>query len=134
LAFMMLDADIYAVSTSSLFRVLLMAGLLRKWSREKSGKANGFVGPTRPHEHCHIDTAYLNISSTFFIFTSQSTDHDSEPIIGDEHNVHSDNAEALLFNRRPGMSDSTRLVLVAKQLDCGILPGGRRGRNSGLNK
>lgn len=70
LAFMMLDADIVAVSPSSVFRVLAAAGLLRKWNRKKSNKGAGFVGPTRPHEHWHIDIAYLNISSTFYYLCS----------------------------------------------------------------
>jgi len=70
LAFMMLDADIVAVSPSSVFRVLSAAGLLRRWNRKKSGKGTGFVGPTRPHEHWHVDIAYLNIASTFYYLCS----------------------------------------------------------------
>jgi transposase InsO family protein len=70
LAFMMLDADIVAVSPSSVFRVLAARGLLRRWNRKKTTKGTGFVGPTRPHEHWHIDIAYLNISSTFYYLCS----------------------------------------------------------------
>jgi transposase InsO family protein len=70
LAFMMLDADIVVVSPSSVFRVLSAAGLLRKWNRKKSGKRTCFVGPTRPHEHRHVDIAYLNIASTFYYLCS----------------------------------------------------------------
>jgi transposase InsO family protein len=67
---MMLDADIVAVSPSSVFRVLAARGLLRRWNRKKTTKGTGFVGPTRPHEHWHIDIAYLNISSTFYYLCS----------------------------------------------------------------
>jgi len=67
---MMLDADIVAVSPSSVFRVLSAAGLLCKWNRKKSAKGTGFVGPTRPHEHWHVDIAYLNIASTFYYLCS----------------------------------------------------------------
>lgn len=66
LAFMMLDRDIVAVSPSSVYRVLKDAGLLRKWNRKASRKGTGFVQPLRPHEHWHVDIAYLNICGTFY--------------------------------------------------------------------
>src|SRR6266403_99538 len=55
LTFMMLDADIVAVSPSSVWRVLSQAGLLRKWNGEPSKKGTGFEQPPQPHQHWHIE-------------------------------------------------------------------------------
>ena len=70
LAFMMLDADVVAVSPSSVYRVLRAAGLMRKWKQKPSTKGDGFNGPFKPHEHWHIDVSYLNIASTFYYLCS----------------------------------------------------------------
>ena len=64
LTFMMLDADIVAVSPSSVWRVLSRAGLLRKWRGKTSLKGTGFQQPLQPHQHWHIDVSYINISGT----------------------------------------------------------------------
>jgi len=48
LAFMMLDADIVAVSPTSVWRVLGQAGLLSKWNGKPSKKA-GFEQPLAAH-------------------------------------------------------------------------------------
>ena len=45
LAFMMLDADVVAVSPSSVYRVLKAAGLLRRATGKPSKKGKGFVQP-----------------------------------------------------------------------------------------
>jgi transposase InsO family protein len=66
LAFMMLDADVVAVSPSSVYRVLRDAGLLNRHNRHQSLKGTGFVQPTKPHEHWHVDVAYINVAGTFF--------------------------------------------------------------------
>ena len=66
LTFMMLDANIVAVSPSSVYRVLVNAGVMREWNRKPSKKGTGFVQPLRPHEHWHIDVSYLNIGGTFY--------------------------------------------------------------------
>ena len=68
LTFMMLDADVVAVSPSSTYRVLRAAGLLDRWNKKPSKKGTGFVQPSRPHAHWHIDVAYLNILGTFYYF------------------------------------------------------------------
>jgi hypothetical protein len=47
LTFMMLDADVVAVSPSSVWRVLQRAGLLSRWKRKPSRKGTGFEQP--PH-------------------------------------------------------------------------------------
>ena len=66
LTYMMLDADIVAVSPSSVYRVLKNADLLNRWNRKVSKKGDGFHQPIKPHEHWHIDISYLNISGTFY--------------------------------------------------------------------
>ncbi len=63
---MMLDADVVAVSASSVWRVLRDAGLLRRWNAKKSMKGTGFIQPSTPHEHWHIDVSYINICGTFY--------------------------------------------------------------------
>ena len=70
LTFMMLDADIVAVSPSSIWRVLSRAGLLRKWRGKTSLKGTGFQQPLQPHQHWHIDVSYINISGTFYYLCS----------------------------------------------------------------
>ena len=70
LTFMMLDANVVAVSPSSVWRVLGQAGLLQKWNRKPSTKGTGFEQPPRPHEHWHIDVSYINIAGTFYYLCS----------------------------------------------------------------
>jgi putative transposase len=66
LSFMMLDAEVVAVSPSTTYRVLHRAGVLDRWNRKPSKKGTGFVQPLRAHEHWHIDVSYLNIAATFY--------------------------------------------------------------------
>ena len=61
LAYMMLDADVVAVSPSSVYRVLRAAGKLAPRGGKPSKKGQGFEQPLRPHEHWHIDVSYLNV-------------------------------------------------------------------------
>ena len=63
---MMLDADVVAVSPSSVYRVLKSADLLSRWPRSTSQKGSGFTQPDAPHQHWHIDIAYINVRGTFF--------------------------------------------------------------------
>jgi putative transposase len=70
LTFMMMDADIVAVSPSSVWRVLSQAGLLRKWNGAPSKKGTGFAQPPQPHQHWHIDVSYINIAGTFYYLCS----------------------------------------------------------------
>ncbi len=70
LAYMMLDADIVAVSPSSVYRVLKAAGKLAPRGGKPSRKGRGFEQPLRPHEHWHIDVSYINICGTFFFLCS----------------------------------------------------------------
>lgn len=66
LTFMMLDEDIVAVSPSTVYRVLRKAGLLDRWNRKASKKGTGFHQPDGPHQHWHVDIAYLNVAGTFY--------------------------------------------------------------------
>ena len=68
--YMLLDADIAAVSPSSVYRVLKEKGLLQRWNSKPSSKGTGFHGPVRAHEHWHIDVSYINIKGTFYYLTS----------------------------------------------------------------
>lgn len=70
LTYMMIDADIVAVSPASTYRVLKAAGLLGRWNGKPSAKGTGFVQPVGPHEHWHIDVSYLNICGTFYYLCS----------------------------------------------------------------
>ena len=70
LCYMMMDADVVAVSPSSVYRVLTTTGLLNRWNRKESKKGTGFVQPLKAHEHWHIDISYLNICGTFYYLCS----------------------------------------------------------------
>jgi transposase InsO family protein len=94
---MMIDADIVAVSPSSVYRVLKRAGLLDGWNGKPSKKGQGFVQPLQAHEHWHIDISYINVCGTFYYLCSlldgysryivhweireSMTEHDVETII-----------------------------------------------------
>ncbi len=70
LTFMMLDADVVAVSPSSVWRVLHQAGRLARWKGKPSNKGKGFQQPLRPHQHWHVDISYLNLAGTFYYLCS----------------------------------------------------------------
>lgn len=70
LCYMMMDANVVAVSPASVYRILSNAGLLQRWNGKPSKKGTGFVGPLAAHEHWHIDISYLNIGGTFYYLCS----------------------------------------------------------------
>ena len=70
LTYMMLDADVVAVSASSVYRVLKKAGVLERFNGKPSKKGQGFHQPSGPHRHWHVDIAYVNICGTFYFMTS----------------------------------------------------------------
>jgi putative transposase len=70
LTFMMLDADVAAASPSSVYRVLSDAGLMKRHNTKATLKGTGFQQPLAPHEHWHIDIAYINVQGTFFFLCS----------------------------------------------------------------
>ena len=66
LTYMMIDQDIVAASPATVYRVLKKAGLLGRSNNKPSRKGTGFEQPGGPHQHWHIDMAYLNICGTFY--------------------------------------------------------------------
>lgn len=70
LTFMMLDANVVAVSPASVWRVLHHAGRLSRWNTRPSKKGRGFHAPGAPHEHWHVDVSYLNLGGTFYYLCS----------------------------------------------------------------
>jgi putative transposase len=70
LTFMMLNANVVAASPSSVYRVLRDAGRLRRHNTTVSLKGTGFDQPLAPHQHWHIDIAYINVCGTFFFLCS----------------------------------------------------------------
>jgi putative transposase len=70
LTFMMLDEDVAAVSPSTTYRVLRGAGLLDRHNTKPSLKGTGFVQPLGPHQHWHLDVAYVNVANTFYFLCS----------------------------------------------------------------
>jgi transposase InsO family protein len=67
---MMMDADLVAVSPSTVYRVLKSEGLLGRRDVKPSRKGTGFEQPLKPHEHWHIDVTYINLSGTFYYMCS----------------------------------------------------------------
>jgi transposase InsO family protein len=67
-SYMMLDADIVAISPATTYRILQKAQLLGRWNERSSQKGKGFAQPLKPHEHWHVDISYLNICGTFYYF------------------------------------------------------------------
>ena len=67
----MMDADIVAVSPTTVFRILRDNGLLNRFPRPSpTKKGTGFEQPLLPHDHWHIDISYLNICGTFYYLCS----------------------------------------------------------------
>ena len=69
LTYMMIDAGIVACSPATVYRVLNLAGLLKRNTRQ-SKKGTGFQQPLVAHQHWHIDVSYLNIAGTFYFMTT----------------------------------------------------------------
>src|SRR5260370_42479132 len=67
---MMLDADVVAVSLSSVWRVLHQAGRLARWKGKPSNQGKGFQQPLEPHQQWHVDMSYLNLAGTFYYLCS----------------------------------------------------------------
>lgn len=70
LTYRMLDANIVAVSASSVYRILKAAGVLDRHNSKPSQKGKGFRQPDTPHRHWHVDIAYLNLGGTFYYMCS----------------------------------------------------------------
>ena len=70
LTYMLIDADVVAVSPASVYRVLKDAGCMKPAGGKPSSKGKGFEQPLKAHEHWHIDISYLNICGTFYYLCS----------------------------------------------------------------
>jgi len=71
LTYRMIDEDIAAVSPASVYRILKEKDLLNRWNGKKSSsKGNGFKQPKAPHEHWHMDIAYINVMGSFMFLIS----------------------------------------------------------------
>jgi putative transposase len=70
LTYMMLDADVAAVSPSTVYRVLKEAGRLDRQWQKPSKKGTGFRQPLAAHDHWHVDMSYINVAGTFYFLTS----------------------------------------------------------------
>jgi putative transposase len=67
LTYMMLDANVVAVSPSSTYRVLSQRGLLKRWNESRtSSRGTGFRQPLKAHEHWHVDMSCINVAGTFY--------------------------------------------------------------------
>ena len=70
LTFMMLDANVVAVSPAFVWRAFHHAGRLSRWNTRPSQKDRGFHAPGAPHEHWHVDVSYLNLGGNFYYLAS----------------------------------------------------------------
>jgi len=70
LTYMMMDADLVAVSPASVYRVLKAAGAFSRWNRIPTKKGTGFHQPIAPHQHWHMDISYVNVCGTFYYLIS----------------------------------------------------------------
>lgn len=68
--YMMMDADVVAVSPATTYRVLSKAGLLNSHTIRPSKKGTGFVQPLHAHDDWHIDISYINCGGTFYYLCS----------------------------------------------------------------
>jgi len=67
LTYMMIDADVAAMSPASVWRILDEAGRMRRAAAPGSTKkGTGFEQSVAVHEHWHIDIAHINIHGTFY--------------------------------------------------------------------
>ena len=70
LCFMMIDQDVAYVSPATVYNILNRAGLMGKSNARPSSKGKGFVQPSGPHRHWHVDISYINVCGTFFYLCS----------------------------------------------------------------
>lgn len=69
IAYMGIDANLFACSPITVYRILSKAGLLGKWKNRKKGtKGTGYKQPLSPHQEWHTDIKYVNYKGTFLFF------------------------------------------------------------------
>jgi putative transposase len=82
LTFMMLDADVVAVSPTSVWRVLSGAGLLGRWNVQPSKKGTGFIQPLGPQEHWHVGVLAIKNPIPLFVRNGVQSLHTFPPSKG----------------------------------------------------
>ena len=68
--YMMIDQDVVYASPATVYRVLKAAGAMRKWNNSPTKKGTGFKQPLEPHQHWHMDVAYVRISGIYYYLIS----------------------------------------------------------------
>ncbi len=69
IAYMGIDANEFACSPTTVYRVLSQAGLLSKWNpKRSSSKGMGYLQPLEPHQEYHTDIKFINFKGTFLFF------------------------------------------------------------------
>jgi hypothetical protein len=66
LTFMMLDAEVVAVSPAS----VAASGTAVAMEGQALAPGDGFEQPLQPHQHWHIDVSYINLPGTFYCLCS----------------------------------------------------------------
>jgi len=70
LTWMLLDANVAALSESGVYRILREAGLNRRWRRSVVCSLRKPTPPTRPDEQWHIDLMYLWVAGRWYFFVA----------------------------------------------------------------
>jgi len=70
LTWMLLDADIAALSVSSVYRTLRQAGLHQRWRKSTDTGLRRPPKPTRPDEQWHTDLMYLWVAGRWYFFVA----------------------------------------------------------------
>lgn len=71
IAYMGIDANVFACSPSSVYRVLRDQGLLSKWQGKGTNtKGSGYKQPLEAHQEWHTDIKYINFKGSFLFFIS----------------------------------------------------------------
>ena len=113
LAFMMLDADVVAVSPSSVYRVLKQAGRIGPFNGSPSSKGTGFQHPLQAHEHWHVDISYLNIRGTFYYLASLLDDYSRSIVHWEIHESMTEPQIELLVQRAREKFPDTRPRIIS---------------------
>lgn len=70
IAYMGLDENKFAVSPSSVYRILKESGLLNKWRGKQSKKGTGYIQPLAPHREWHTDIKNVQVNGNKYYLIS----------------------------------------------------------------
>ncbi len=70
MTYLLCDAEIAALSPSSVWRVLHRARRRRQWNGQEWPPGAGFTPPPKPHPHRPSDVSYSNVGGTFYCLCS----------------------------------------------------------------